>query len=66
MDFVCRSQWLRVLGRGSAAAHLLGWWFETHGGEWMSVSCVCVVFSGSGVCFGLITRPEDSHRMWCV
>jgi hypothetical protein len=24
------------------------------------------VFSGTGLCDGLITRPEDSFRVWCV
>jgi len=27
-------------------------------GSWMSVSCECCVFSVSGLCVGLITRPE--------
>jgi hypothetical protein len=31
----------------------------------MSVSCECCV-SGRGLCDGLITRPEESYRMWCV
>jgi hypothetical protein len=26
----------------------------------MSVSCECCVFSGRGLCNGLITRPEES------
>jgi len=24
------------------------------------------VFSGRGLCVGLITRPDESHRVWCV
>jgi len=24
------------------------------------------VLSGRGLCYGLITRPEDSYRMWLV
>jgi len=24
------------------------------------------VLSGRGLCDGLITRPEESYRMWCV
>ena len=32
----------------------------------MSVSCECCVLSGRGLCVGLITRPEDSYRLWCV
>ena len=34
-------------------------------GAWMSlVNIVCCV--GRGLCFGLITRPEDTYRVWCV
>jgi hypothetical protein len=32
----------------------------------MSVCCECCVLSGRGLCVGLITRPEDSYRMWRV
>jgi hypothetical protein len=32
----------------------------------MSVTCECCVLSGRGLCDGLITRPEESCRMWCV
>jgi hypothetical protein len=32
----------------------------------MSVSCECFVLSGRGLCDGLITRPEESYRLWCV
>jgi len=27
---------------------------------------VSVVLSGRGLCVGLITRPEESYRLWCV
>jgi hypothetical protein len=33
---------------------------------WMSVCYECCVLSGRGLCFGLITRPEESYRVWCV
>jgi hypothetical protein len=34
---------------------------------WMSVCCECyVLLSGRGLCVGLITRPEESYRVWCV
>jgi hypothetical protein len=33
---------------------------------WMYVSCECCVLSGSGLCDGPITRPEESYRVWCV
>ena len=32
----------------------------------MSVCCECCVLSGRGLCVGLITRPEESYRLWCV
>jgi hypothetical protein len=35
-------------------------------GAWMSVCCECCVLSGRGLCDGLVTRPEESYRLWCV
>ena len=32
----------------------------------MSVCCECCVLSGRGLCDELITRPEESYRLWCV
>jgi len=32
----------------------------------MSVCCECCVLSGRGLCDALITRPEESYRLWCV
>ena len=32
----------------------------------MFVCCECCVLSGSGLCDGLITRPEESYRLWRV
>jgi len=32
----------------------------------MSVCCEYCVLSGRGLCDGLITRPEESYRLWCV
>jgi len=32
----------------------------------MDVCCECCVLSGRGLCVGLITRPEESYRVWCV
>ena len=34
------------------------------GGAWMFVCCECCVLSGRGLCDELITRPEESYRMW--
>ena len=32
----------------------------------MFVSCERCVSSGRGLCDELITRPEESYRLWCV
>jgi hypothetical protein len=32
----------------------------------MFVFCECCVLSGRSLCDGLITRPQESYRMWCV
>jgi hypothetical protein len=32
----------------------------------MFVCCVCCVLSGRGICNELITRPEESYRLWRV
>jgi hypothetical protein len=32
----------------------------------MDVCCECSVLSGRGLCDGLITRPEESYRLWRV
>ena len=61
-----RSQWPRGLRRRSAAARLLRSWVRIPLGVWMSVCCECCVLWGRGLCNELITRPEESYRMWCV
>ena len=32
----------------------------------MDVCYECYVLSGRGLCDELITRPEESYRLWCV
>jgi len=32
----------------------------------MFVCCECCVLSVRGICDELITRPEESYRLWCV
>ena len=60
-------QWPRGLRRGSAAARMLGLCVRIlPGGAWMSVSCECCVLSGTGLCVGLTTRPEESYQVWGV
>jgi len=56
----------RGLRRRSTAARLLWLWVRILPGAWMSVSVECCVLSGRGRCDGLITRPEQSYRLWCV
>jgi hypothetical protein len=65
-DCIRRSQWPRGLRRGSAAARLLGSWVRIPPRAWMSVCCECCVLSGRGLCDGLVPRPEESYRLWCV
>jgi len=61
-----RSQWSRGLRRRSAAARLLRSWVRIPPGAWILVCCECCVLSGRGLCDELITRPEESYRLWCV
>jgi len=35
-------------------------------GAWLCVSFEYCVLSGKGLCVGLITRPEESCRIWRV
>ena len=61
-----RSQWPRGLRRRSAAARLLRLWVRIPPRAWMSLCCECCVLSGRGLCDELLTRPEESYRLWCV
>jgi len=63
---VRRSQWPDGLRRESAATRLLGLWVRILPRAWMSVSYECCVSSGRGLCDGLITRVEESYRVWCT
>jgi len=62
----CRSQWPRGLRRRSVAARLLRLGVRIPLGAWMFVCCVCCVLSSRGLCDELITRPEESYRLWCI
>ena len=48
------------------AARLLRSWVRIPPGAWIFVCCECRVLSGRGLCDELITRPEESYRVWCV
>jgi len=62
----CRSQWPRGLSRRSTAARPLRSWVWIPPGAWMFVCCECCVLSGRGLFDELITRTEESYRLWCV
>jgi len=47
-------------------AHLLTSWVRIPPEAWIFVCCECRVLSGRGLCDELITRPEESYRLWCV
>ena len=51
-----------VCGRPS----LLRLWVRIPPETWMSVCCECCVLSARDVCDELITRPEESYRLWHV
>ena len=64
--YIGRPQYPRGLRRRSAAARFLRSWVRIPPGAWMFVCCECYVLSGRGLCDELITRPEESYRLWCV
>ena len=66
MSSFCRSQWPRGLRRRFTAARKLRLWVQIPPVVWKSVRCECSVLSGRGLCDELITRPEESYRLWCV
>jgi hypothetical protein len=63
MKFSSRSQWPRGLRRRSTAARLLRSWVRIPPEAWIFVCCV---LSGRVLCEELITRPEESYRLWRV
>jgi len=50
----------------SSAARLLRLWVRIPPGAWMFICCEFCVLSGRCLCDGLITRPDESYRMWRV
>jgi len=61
-----RSQWPRGLRHGSADTRLLVLRVRIPPGTWMTVWSERCLLSGRGLCVRLITRPEESYRVWCV
>ena len=53
-------------GERPEAARLLRLWFRIQPWVWRSVCCECCRLSGRGLCDELITRLEESYRLWCV
>ena len=66
IKYGCRSQWPRGLRRRSATARLLRSWLRIPSGARIFICCECRVLLGRGLCDELITRPEESYRLWCV
>jgi len=58
-------QWPRGLGRRSVTACLLRLWTRIPPEAWM-FDVMTVLSSDRGLCDGLITRPEETFRLWCV
>ena len=63
---VRRSQQPHGLRPRSTAVCLLRPWVRIPPGARMFVCCECCVLSDRGLCDGLITRPEESYRLWGV
>ena len=53
-------------GERPAAAQLLRSWVRIPPGAWIFACCECRELSGRGLCYELITFPEESYRLWCV
>ena len=49
---------------GSAATRLQGWRVRIPPVVWMSLPCECCALSGRGLYVGLISRPEESYRVY--
>ena len=55
-----------LYGGRSTAARLLRLWVRIPPGTQTFVCCECCVVPGRGLCDELITRPEESYRLWRV
>ena len=64
--FLCRFQWPRGLRRRFAVARLPRLWVRIPPGAWIFICYECCVLLGRGLCDELITRREESYRLWCV
>ena len=50
--------------QGRSPAEIVG--SNPTGGIDVFFCCECCLLSGRGLCDELITRPEESYRLWCV
>jgi hypothetical protein len=55
-----------VLGRGLWPLACWDWGLQSQGHGWMDICCKCCVLSGKCLYVALITRLEESYRVWCV
>ena len=60
-----RSRCPGCLTCGSEVARLLGLRVRIPPVAWIFVCWECGVLRGTGLCFGLITLPEESYRVLC-
>jgi len=61
-----RSQWPRDQRRRSAAARQWRLGVRIPPETWIFVCCECCMLSRRGLGDELVTRSEESYRMWCV
>jgi len=59
-------RWTRCVRHGFASASFLGLRVRILPGTWMCVCCEWPMLSGRFVWVGLITRSEESYRLWCL
>jgi hypothetical protein len=64
--FMCQSHYPSGLRRVSVAARLLGLCARIPAAAWIFVCGDYCVLLDRGLCIGLITRPEESYRVWWV
>jgi hypothetical protein len=60
-----QSQWPRGLKRGVCRRSLAGI-VSSNTAEGMDICLSWMLFSGTGLCVGLITGPEEFYKLWCV
>ena len=66
MSYIYGATVLDVSRSHTHTARLLRSWVRIPPGAWIFVCCECRVLSGRGLCDELITRPEESYRLYCV